>query len=337
MFFKKKFGTGAIRDIPDKRDYSLLEIASAPVVDWKEKTTFRGFPIFNQNGSGSCVAQSVAKILGIENYLEEGKFVHLSAKDIYTRRINITGEGMFFRDAMEIGNKYGATIEQLMPSQELTEAEINDVKDRTYTSEYVGKIFRGGSFVSIPVNIEYIASIIDKGKGVLLGFRWDYDEWDKEFPTINPNSKSQYGHAVVGVDYALINGKRYIVIDDSWGKNRGKNGQRFVSEEFINMRCTTAWYYEELANKEAVDEPDSYKFLNDLELGMNNEEVKKLQVILQQMGFFPAGQECTGYFGGITRQAVLDFQLRYQVIEDKDEDGAGRFGPKTRKKLNSLI
>jgi len=336
MLFKKKFGTGALRDKIDERDYDLREIASAPVVSWVEKTEFRDFPIFNQDGSFSCVANAVAKLLGIENHLEEGKFISLSARDIYSRRTNFPQEGMYFRDAMEIGNKYGATIEQLMPSQDLDEVNMNLSNDRTYTSEYTAKIFKGGSFISIPRDIESIASVIQKGKAVLLGFIFDMNEWDKEFPTQATISTLAYSHGVAGVDYGLIKGKKYIVIDDSWGYNRGKNGQRFISEEFIQMRCTTAWYFENLVNKEAVDGPDNYKFLNDLELGMKNEEVKILQVLLQQMGFFPIGQECTGYYGGITMAAVIAFQLKYGIIKSKDEAGAGRFGPKTREQMNKL-
>lgn len=336
MFFKKKFGTGALKDKPDMRDYDLREIASAPIVSWTEKTDFRSFPIFNQDGSSSCVAQATAKILGIENYLEEGKFVSLSARDIYTRRSNFGLEGMYFRDAMEIGNKYGAAIEQLMPSQQLDEVYMNLSNDRTFTTEYTAKIFKGGSFVSIPRDIESIASILSKGKGVLLGFSFDMNEWNREYPELATVSSMTYSHGVAAIDFGLIKGKKYIVIEDSWGETVGKKGQRFLSEEWISSRCNASWYFEDLANKEAVEIIEKYQFLNDLELGMKNEEVKKLQEILQQMGFFPAGQECTGFYYGITRQAVLDFQLKYGIVQSKEESGAGRFGPKTREKLNSL-
>lgn len=331
MFFKKKFGTGALIDAKDERDFLYKEIATAPVVNWQEKTTFKTFPIFNQDGSSSCVAQAVAKVLGIENAKEENKFVSLSARDIYTRRTNPT-EGMFYHEAMKIANEFGATIEQLMPSQNLPETELNKSTDRTFTSEYIGKIFKGGSYIFVEPNIDAIASIIERGKGIVLGFRWDYDEWDKEFPSVNPNSKQTYGHGVAGVDYGLIKGKKYIVIDDSWGTNRGKNGQRFISEEFITNRNSSAWYFEDLSNKEAVDMPiDKYIFNNDLSVGMQNEEVMKLQSVLQKLGFFPANQNTTGYFGGITKQAVKDFQIKYGITPTE-----GYFGEKTRAVLNNL-
>lgn len=69
---------------------------------------------------------------------------------------------------------------------------------------------------------------------------------------------------------------------------------------------------------------------------MSNVDVLKLQQKLKELGFFPANQDCTGYYGGITAKAVIDFQLKYGIIASKDEEGAGRFGPKTRQVLNSL-
>lgn len=331
---KKPIFTGAIPDIPDERDYKFEEIASAIPVEWKEKTNWITFESFDQDGSSSCVANAVAKVLGVENYKEEGKFIHFSPRDIYSRRSNKPAEGMYFREAMQIGHDYGATLEQLMPSQGLSEEHMNDYIDRTPFDSFVAKIGRGGEYIALPKNdINAVAQIISQGKGVLLGFSWNYNEWDRVVPVIT-DSNPQYRHAVCGVDFGLLNGKKVIAIDESWGLKNIK--QRYLTEDWFSKRCISAWYYEDLSNKQAVKITTKYQFNNDLQLGMKNDEVKMLQQILQQMGFFPANQECTGYYGGITRQAVLDFQLKYEIVSSKDEQGAGRFGPKTREKLNSL-
>jgi hypothetical protein len=95
---------GALLDPFDERDYQMEEVACYAPVKWEEKKTFRSFPVKNQDGSGSCVGNAVAKILGIENYLEEGQYLDLSARDIYTRRTN-QGMGMHFREAMKIGSE----------------------------------------------------------------------------------------------------------------------------------------------------------------------------------------------------------------------------------------
>mgnify|MGYP007001783449 CR=1 FL=1 len=72
MFFTKKFKTGAIPDIKDERDFRFEEIGRTAPIEWVEKKEFKTYTSFDQNGSSSCVAQAVAKILGIENYIEEG-------------------------------------------------------------------------------------------------------------------------------------------------------------------------------------------------------------------------------------------------------------------------
>ena len=85
-------GTGLIEDQrpvkEQERDYHAEEMMTAVPVDWVEKdpSQWRKFPIFDQDGSGSCVGQTVAKLLGIENFVEEGKFVRFSARDIYSKR-----------------------------------------------------------------------------------------------------------------------------------------------------------------------------------------------------------------------------------------------------------
>ena len=59
-------------------------VASANPVNWVEKSPsqWRKFPIFNQDGSGSCVAQTEAKELGIMRWLKDGVYV-ISAQPIF--------------------------------------------------------------------------------------------------------------------------------------------------------------------------------------------------------------------------------------------------------------
>src|SRR3990167_25647 len=92
---EKNFQSGALIDERSEaekaKDFKFEEIVTsiAPVV-WTEKPSlsWRKFPIFNQNGSGSCVAQTMAKILGVMYYLKNQTYVHFSATHIYQRRSN---------------------------------------------------------------------------------------------------------------------------------------------------------------------------------------------------------------------------------------------------------
>ena len=60
------------------------------------------------------------------------------------------------------------------------------------------------------------------------------------------------------------------------------------------------------------------------------EDVMELQKVLQGLGFFPATQTITSYFGLVTQDAVKQFQARYKILQ------TGNVGPITKKALNDL-
>ncbi|MCX6807815.1 MAG: peptidoglycan-binding protein [Patescibacteria group bacterium] len=75
-------------------------------------------------------------------------------------------------------------------------------------------------------------------------------------------------------------------------------------------------------------------FNETLTLGMQSENVKELQTVLNTLGFYQG--EFTGYYGLRTSEAVFKFQLAYNILGNKDSTGAGIFGPKTRKALQDV-
>ncbi len=319
-----------------KADYRVEEIAFAPIpFSWKEKpeSDWRKFPIFFQDHSSSCVAQAIAKALGIENFIEEGKFVQYSARDIYTRRSNYPSEGMWFQNGMEIGYKNGATFEQLMPSQGMAEVAMNSREDRTPICEIAGRIGRGGNYVQLPLDIEAIASVVEtQGKGVVMGVKFGLNEWSKEVPEIL-GTNAPYRHGICVTNATLYQGKKALVIEDSWGTDSGKEGRRIITEDWFNSkRITFAGYFTFLKNDGLENKP-IYQFKNDLKYGMVGEpEVVKLQECLTYLKFFPSGVEFTGNFYGITLKAVKALQEAYEITP-----ATGLVGPVTRAKLNELF
>jgi len=349
-FFKKqKFGTGAIDDLRTQeeklKDYRFEELVSAPIVEWKEKPpeNWRKFPIRNQSRSGSCVAFSKAKELGIHNFLEEGEFINLSARDIYTRRSNKPNAGMWGQDANQIAIKYGATIDILMPSDNLGEVLMNNDLDRKPSKEIIGMVFRPKSWIALPFDIDAIASVLSKGIPVNLFFKFDVSEWDKEVPTINLNSQLSAHHSVVATDYFLYQGKKSLLIEDSWSINSGIEGRRIITENWIS-RLTWASYFTDLSNLDLLKKDDiikpKYRFEKNLGVGMKNNDVIALQDILKFEGLFPRTQISTGVFGGLTLRAVKDFQLKYakEILEPLGLiQPTGYVGELTRKKLNEIF
>lgn len=77
----------------------------------------------------------------------------------------------------------------------------------------------------------------------------------------------------------------------------------------------------------------------DLKLGSSGDDVKALQQLLRDEGVFPNGL-VTGFFGSLTKQAVIRFQEKYAVdilTPAGLTSGTGLVGPGTRKKINDLL
>lgn len=345
---EKRFGTGLVLDkrtLKEKeRDYFaseiLPDIMKAPAWVEKSKEQWRRFePIFNQVGSSSCVGQTVALSMGIENYLEEAKFVPLSARFIYAQGYELGG-GMYYAKAFDIAKKQGAPPEQLMPSQNLGEDKMV-IFDAKESDKQVALVYKPNSYIYLPIDFDTIAGIVDQGKPVLLGTSFDNGGFQLEIQ-LTPNGV--YGHAVTVVDRTLWKGKRALVIQNSWGTGWGYGGLGVITEEQAPGLVMAA-YFEELSNAWRDKVPEiqkpKYFFANNLSFRQYNNEISKLQECLRYEGLFPTTVDIKtpAYYGNITAKAVLEFQKKYQVASEEELNSLqGRIvGPKTRERLNQIF
>lgn len=346
MWFQKEnntFKSGAAIDTrtePQKLlDYKFDEIvAKAEVVDWRKKppAEWRKFHKCSQNGSASCVAHTEAREMGIMRFLLDGNFVRFSAADIYQRRANRPNGGMNATNAREIIRKEGATLEILAPSDDKTDAQIDATKIEPYKRE-VGAVFAVPNYIELPArSIEDVASVIQRTKkGVMVWFYFEFDEWN-----IRPRIKHEYlrldspealRHSVTAVDYTLTeDGKRALIIEDSFTPNSDSNNQRVIDEDFFKVRN---WYSSHLMNfrfDQVIPIKPVHTFNVDLYFGLRNSDVVFLQDCLKYEGCYPSNVNSEGLFGAITKDAVIKFQKKYGI------NPIGRVGPQTRAKLNSL-
>lgn len=349
QFFRKPKGTGALLDTREAeekvKDFHFEEIvAAANPVNWVEKpqNEWRKFPIFNQNGSGSCVAQTLAKLLGILYWQKNNEYVHFSATHIYQRRANKPASGMAGVDALDIG-RTGVTLEVLVPSQNMTDAQMDAAKIEEYKND-VGKVFKTGNYVLLPIkDIETVASTIQTtGKGVMVWFYFDVSEWTNvpeiKIANLNISAPSTARHSVTAVDFTLYQGKKALVIEDSWGNGYGFNGQRIITEDFFKTRNFFAAYpINFVFDTQAIEKP-TYWFSKVLSFGMTDPDIAALQGILQYEGLFPLNTQKTGYFGAITAKGVYEWQKKHNVAPIAELEGlqGRRVGDKTIEKLNEL-
>lgn len=346
LFRRKTIKSGALEDnrsaLEVIRDYHFKEIvANVNPVNWIEKpqSSWRKFPIRNQDGSGSCVAQTMAKLLGIMYYEKNGEFVEFSAAHIYKRRSNQGSQGMIGVDAFNIVKNGGTTLEVLMPSMNFNETQINSVPEKKHHTQ-IAKLYSLENYVQFMprVDFETIASTIQTtGKGIMVWFRFDIDEWT-DVPFLKQGSQLKAHHSVTAVDFTMYKGKKALIIEDSWGEQYGLGGQRVITEDFFRARNTFAAYPINFKTEDKKIIILAEKFDKTLKFGGRNKDIKRMQDILKIEKLFPTNIESTGYFGSITSKAVLAFQKKYHVDTDIELDALqGRIvGPKTISTLNEL-
>lgn len=311
------------------KDYKFGEIVSAvePVV-WKEKpqSEWRKFPIFNQNGSGSCVAQTLRKMYGVYLWLNTGVWVDISASHIYQRRVNRPAAGMGGTDVFMIGQK-GTTLNAFAPSDNLSDSQMDAVNVAPFMQK-IGETFKLGSYIVVsPTDIDTIASLIQRtGKAVMVWFYFRNDEWLNtpvvKYPNLDLYAQSTARHSVAAVDFALVNGKKCLIIDDSWGLAYAMNGQRVITEDFFNARNFFAAHFMNFAFEETPNDPKPHY----------DGTILSVQKCLRYEGFFPTNVEMTGNLGPITKKAISAFQVKYGL----HPTGTGSVGPLTRAKLLQL-
>ena len=74
-----------------------------------------------------------------------------------------------------------------------------------------------------------------------------------------------------------------------------------------------------------------YGIMHRLSNGSRGDEVKNLQQHLKEEGVFSSG--VTGFFGPATRDAVIKYQLKLNILTSASSTGAGIVGPKTLEKM----
>jgi len=311
-----------IRSVSQKaRDFQHEEFVAGVVqIKWVEKE-WKKYSVRDQNGSFSCVSQSAAKALEISTGIV------MSAKP-YFLRANFPDRGMWIQNIGDIFRKIGTKTEAELPSQNMNEDEMNKAVGIVNGT----KIF-GYAFVKMD-DIEVIADVIAKHGHCILVFNTSGLEWKRLVPTFL-DLPITFGHAVCAVDFALYNGQKSIIVDESWGSQN--TTQRVITEDFLKKRCRGAMYF--IFNKATSQKPN-YLFTRNMYFGLKgNEEVKKLQDCLAFEGLFPTDQSYhTGNYLQATAKAVLDFQRKHGVgaIQEVNALQGKIVGPKTRAKLNKL-
>ncbi len=323
--FQKKHFTGLIPDprSPEEKSLDFLheEVAAAPVPVYKMgKSNLNDYPIEDQNQTYSCVAHGSTLAMTKGN-------PRLSKMFFYRKRQNYPDPGMWLQGAGDIAKKSGSCLYNTLPNAS-NEYDANSIQ-LTPNEVIEASGHKVQDYIQIQnLDIDTIASVVTQGTPVAILIYASYRDWSKEYPTMYDPTKllgAPLRHCVCAVDAFIENGVKYLKIQDS--AHFGGISSRYLSEQFIAKRCYGAMYFVTLTTQ-PVPKPD-HKFLVDMRLGDNSNEVAFLQKRLMYEGFFPSTQTATGLFGGITLKAVKSYQSAHGL------PSTGFCGVLTRSLLNS--
>ncbi|MBU6390535.1 hypothetical protein KGQ31_03240, partial [Patescibacteria group bacterium] len=207
------------------------------------------------------------------------------------------------------------------------------------------------SYAFPAIDIDTLAQAIEICKGLVIGLHGSNNgSWLSEEPVPPKDGEALWSHYMYFGKAFSENGVKKIKGLQSWGPKAGNRGWQNLTEAYINT----------VVNKPAgmvnvgpavwngialVFNPDSpikgfvHNFNSDIKFGDQGAEVVALQQALQLDGVFPYSVPCSGLYGNITRQAVLKFQLKYQVASEivLDTLMGKSVGPATRAKLNEIF
>jgi hypothetical protein len=147
-------------------------------------------------------------------------------------------------------------------------------------------------------------------------------------------SNPGFYHWLYACGSEMIDGKKYIIVKNSWGGQCGDKGYQWLSEDFFKMgncfACVTLVY-----NTKPQD-GFRHTFNVNLQRGQAGDEVKALQAVLRLEGLFKYPID-TGVYGPVTQESVYKFQVKYNLAPMTRWLYKGFYcGAITRGKLNEL-
>lgn len=328
---EEKFGHGSLGHeikVTDWKYKNLAPKGSAPF-DWsttydveQELSLLLNAPNFklsvdDQGVSFSCGGMAVSKYAEVLLAFAQKTYSPRSAKYIYAQTFQ-SGGGTFGGDLMSLVRKQGVSSEVLCPSYQngspATEAFMENPSDITLQArtDAVKAESSGYAFVT-DFNIDAIAQAVRDNHGAVIEVQGQNNgTWLSAFPMypLKNISTSLWAHWLYVGKVKMINGKKYIGILNSWGKDTGVFGWQWISEDYINAGFTPIAMI-------MVFGPKSYQFNKDLYLGITDADVYFLQkrlnqdpdTIIASSGPGSPGNE-SYYFGNLTQIAMIKFQKK---------------------------
>lgn len=345
---------GALPRREDQRDYQYdspeIGMAIAPF-NWDKgydveadiaSLIGHGFqlPTKNQGTAGSCGGEAISTYAHALTAAYLNDNTEKSAKAPYSQ-VYVPGGGSNDRDLANIYIKQGLYKESFVSSYPLpgvapTEAFMersNDISALARIDAAKESAMLAYSFPSL--DIDTLAQAIAACKGVMIGlYGTNNGTWLSAEPKPPKPGESKWAHYMYFGKAFMEAGVKKIWGKQSWGPNVGVNGWQKLDEAYFASH--SIWSAMSLIVSAKPVSMPHHVFNTTLNEGMTSTEVSALQQVLAYDGVFNLAP--TGYYGAITAQAVLRFQIKYNIaaLATLEELGGATVGPATRAKLNQL-
>ena len=235
---------GAIPDKVDFKDYRFEFVAGSTPIPNKFSLKDKIVAIKHQGKSSSCVGQAFSYYAEVLNFIETGKKVKLSARDIYST-IHLENGGAYLRDGAKKLTDSGVLLERdatsYIDGKLPTEAFMRQRNDITEAEIEKGNDFLAKSYIKVPVNFESIKRAIYENNGCVIGLFGTNEGWETELVT--PPVEWKWGHAVYLCGYD----ENYIEFVNSWGEGWGNVSFGKFGKEYMRL-AFTPWTVQDMSN-----------------------------------------------------------------------------------------
>lgn len=227
------------------------------VAEVKEKniSPFK-IPVKNQGASSSCTGQGLSYYLEVLNFIETGKWVKISARDIYAYISLGKGRGAYLRDALRLACNRGIGTEDLVPCYHEIKMDYGLVINPYDEDEYLVKPEETEALVAIrtalqskeyqsitqAISMDAMAWQMLMGLGTYFAVNGSNNgTWTSEYP--QPPESRVWGHALFGGKAGLDkDGQPFISPINSWGDSVGVEGwQKLKNNYFEASAVRSPW------------------------------------------------------------------------------------------------
>jgi hypothetical protein len=271
------------------------------------KITTPPLPPRDQQQTGSCTAHAVIRMFEYNKVLD----TDVSRLSLYRKRFNFPLEGSNATDL-------------ITKSHSTHHAQGGLSKDIQYPRTFDEAFANSLPFVigsNISKNFNYftirdwneLEKTVNSGVAVTMAFYSTVNEWSREWveerDTVTPNN-AKVRHQITLIPHGAFtqNGKLWFSIDDS--SKFGNRFLRYATLDFLRNRVIVQPQFALPKQDVVIDMPKVKKTLSACKMGDKGQAVTNLQGFLADNGFLEK-KYITSFYGQITSNAILHFQLYY--------------------------